>query len=66
MKIEKKNRILLYSSLPTGIYHKNLEIIIKKKFKTGEFGSFFSMKNPLYKSKSHFPGQNLAKTNLVV
>jgi hypothetical protein len=64
MKVEKKQDPSIFS-LPTGIYHKNLEIK-KKNFKTGEFGSFFSMKNPLYKSKSHFPGQNLAKTNLVV
>jgi hypothetical protein len=29
--------------------------------KSGEFGSFFLMKNPLHKWKSYFPGGNLAK-----
>jgi hypothetical protein len=29
--------------------------------KSGEFGFFFPVKNPLYKSKSYFSGRNLAK-----
>ncbi len=41
---DKNNRILLYSLLPTGTYHK----------KSGEFGQIFAWKNPLYWSKSYF------------
>jgi outer membrane protein assembly factor BamD (BamD/ComL family) len=40
-KIKKQNRILLYSWLPTEIYHKNWAIAIKIFKKIGEFGSFF-------------------------
>jgi hypothetical protein len=52
MKGKNKNRILLYSWLPTGTIHKNLailEIFFKKK--SGEFGPIFSMENPLYRWK---------------
>jgi hypothetical protein len=58
----KKTRILLYSCLPTGIYNKNLAIVILNFFcKSGDFGFFFPVKNPFYKSKSYFSGRNLAK-----
>jgi hypothetical protein len=42
-KKNKKNRILLYSWLPTATYHKNLAIWQKKNSKSGEFGPFFFM-----------------------
>jgi hypothetical protein len=42
MKVFKKNRILLYSWLPTGSYHKKLAILEKKSSKSGEFGPLFS------------------------
>ncbi len=46
--------------LPTGTYHQNPEVW-KRKRKSGKFGSFFSMKNPLYRSKSYFSSQILQK-----
>jgi hypothetical protein len=40
-----------------GTYQKNMSILGgKKKKKSGEFGLFFSMKNPLYTLKSKFSG----------
>jgi hypothetical protein len=44
-----------------------LELIIKnwqlgrkkKSSKSGKFAFFFPLKNPLYRSKSYFPGRNL-------
>jgi hypothetical protein len=41
MKVGKKKRILLYSWLPDGIYHKNLAIGNFFFSKSGEFGPFF-------------------------
>jgi hypothetical protein len=49
MKVEK-NRILLFSWLPTGTSHENL----------ANLGQFFQ-ENPLYKLKSYFSGRNLTK-----
>jgi hypothetical protein len=40
MKVEKKNRILLYSWLLAGTHHENFAIR-KNKLKFGEFGPFF-------------------------
>jgi hypothetical protein len=60
MKKIKFNRILLYSWLPTGSYHKIMAILIFLSFKFGEFGSF-SCENSLYRLKSYFPGRNLMK-----
>jgi len=57
-----KNRILLYSWLPT--YHKNLAIRKKYGSKSGKFGSFFSMKYPLHRSKSYFSGQILTNFSI--
>jgi len=63
MKVGKKKRerILLYSWLPTRTYHKNLATGGEKKsLKSGKFAFFsFQMKNPLYRSKIYFPGRNL-------
>jgi hypothetical protein len=59
MKGENKPRIVLYSWLPTGNYHKNLTICNLFSSKSGEFGALFPLKNPLYSSKSDFSSQNL-------
>jgi hypothetical protein len=48
MKVEKKNRILLCSWLPTRTYNKNLNIWIFFLRNLANLGYFFSMKNPLY------------------
>ncbi len=56
----KKNRILLYSWLPTGTQHKNLAIWNFLFFEIGELGPFFPQKI-LYGFKSYFSGQNLTK-----
>jgi hypothetical protein len=62
MKVENKIRILLYSWLLIGIYHKNLMIWILFCFKISQIWvNFFSMKNPFYRLKSYFSGQNLLK-----
>jgi len=50
MKVEKKTRILLYSWLPTGPYHKNLAIL-----------GHYSVRNPVYWSKSYFQVWNLTR-----
>jgi len=44
-----------------GTYHKNMIIWKKNSLKSGEFGTFFCMKNTLYRLKSYFSGQNLVK-----
>jgi hypothetical protein len=61
MKVEKKTISLLYSWLPTGTYHKKLAIWYFFSFEIWRTWAKFSMKNPLVRSKSYFPGQNLAK-----
>ncbi len=58
---KKKIRILLYSWLPTGTYDKNLKIWIFSLWNLVNLDKF-SMINPLYKSKSYFSDQNLAKS----
>ncbi len=50
-----ENRILQYSWLPNGTYHKNLAIW-KKKILQNLVNLVFSMKNPLCKLKSYFSG----------
>ncbi len=60
MKVGKKKQNP--SWLPSGSYDKdsgNLEFF--KNSKSGDYGSFFSMKNTLSRSKSYFSGRNLAK-----
>jgi hypothetical protein len=67
MKVEKtKNKILLYSWLPIGTYHKNVAIWSFFPSKSGEFRFFFfPMKDPSYRLKSYFQVEiwrNLALT----
>jgi hypothetical protein len=50
----QKNRILIYSWLPTGTYHKNLVIWIFFSLKSGEFGPFLLMKNSSFVYRSKF------------
>ncbi len=64
MKV-KKNRILLYSWLPTVSYHMTLAMWNFFSWKSGEYGAFFPMKDPLYRSKSYFSGRGLEKTSAV-
>ncbi|CAK9236404.1 unnamed protein product [Sphagnum troendelagicum] len=60
MKVEK-NRILLYFCVPTVSYHKTLAMWNFFSWKSGEYGPFFPMKDPLYRSKSYFSGRSLEK-----
>jgi hypothetical protein len=61
MKVVKKKRESFY------ILRCLLELIIKiwqlggkkNSSQSGKFAYFFPMKNPLYRSKSYFPGPNL-------
>jgi hypothetical protein len=68
MKVGKKKiKILLYSWVPIGTYHKNVKIwnLFIYISKSGDFGPFFFMENPLYRSKSYFSGPNfLAKFHI--
>ncbi len=61
MKVEK-NRILLYSCVPTVSYDKTLAMWNFFSWKSGEYGPFFPMKDPLYRSKAYFSGRSLEKT----
>jgi hypothetical protein len=58
MKVEK-NRILLYSWLPTVSCHKTLAMWNFFSWKSGEYGPFYPLKDHLYRSKSYFSGRNL-------
>ncbi|CAK9882197.1 unnamed protein product, partial [Sphagnum jensenii] len=60
MKVEK-NRILLYFCVPTVSYHKTLAMWNFFSWKSGEYGPFFPMKDPSYRSKSYFSGRSLEK-----
>jgi len=63
MKIEKKSESFY---ILTGTYHKNLAIwkpLFSKIWKI--WAIFFPTENPLYRSKSYFSGQNLAKLRLL-
>jgi len=60
MKVEK-NKILLYSWLPSVSCHKTLAMWNFFSQKSGEYGPFY----PMYKSKSYFSGRNLEKILLV-
>ncbi len=60
MKV-RKNRILLYSWLPTVSCHKTLAMWNFFSWKSGEHGPFYPMKDHLYRSKSYFSGRNLEK-----
>jgi hypothetical protein len=57
---KKKPESFLYFWLPTGTYHKKLVIWNFFSFEIWRIWAKISMKNPLVKSKSYFPGQNLA------
>jgi hypothetical protein len=55
-----KNKIILYSWLPIGTYHKNLAI--KKNYLENLVKSgLFCMENPIYSLNSYFSSQNLVK-----
>jgi hypothetical protein len=45
---QKENQIVLYSSLPSATYHKNVEIWKLFCFKSGEFGPYFCMESLNY------------------
>jgi hypothetical protein len=57
MKVKVRKIILPYSWLPTGTYHKNLPNW--NYFLESGIWAIFPMKNPLYRLKKYFSGQNL-------
>ncbi len=62
MKIEKNENLSIFLATYWNLSLKNgnLDLFIYFPLKFGEFGHFF-IKNPLFRSKSCFSGQNLAK-----